>query len=158
MTLAPLIDAPVQIQIHVVAALLSIALGPFVLYRRRRDRTHKTLGYIWISAMLTVATTSWFISSFAVIGPFSPIHGFALLTHWSVYTGLRHVFAKRIAAHRAVLRSLYWNGLLIAGLANFLPGRAMNTVFFEGSGMLGWVVIAVGGVALIMRATGVWQP
>lgn len=94
---------------------------------------------------------------FALIGSFSPIHGFALLTYWSVYTGIRHIFAKRIAAHRAVLRSLYWNGLLIAGLANLLPGRTMNAVFFEGLGALGWGVIAVGGVALIMRATGGWQ-
>ncbi|MFT5743932.1 MAG: putative membrane protein [Paracoccaceae bacterium] len=137
---------------------MSIALGPVVLYRTRRDRLHKIAGYIWISATLTVATTSRFISHFAVIGPFSPIHGFALLTYWSVYTGIPHIFAKRIAAHRAVLRSLYWNGLLIAGLANFLPGRTMNTVFFEGLGALGWGAIAVGGETLIMRATGVWQP
>lgn len=157
MTLAPLTDAPVQIQIHVIAALISILLGPLVLYRRRRDRVHKIAGYAWIVAMLTVATSSWFISSFAVIGPFSPIHGFALLTYWSVYSGMRHILARRITAHQAVLRSLYWNGLLIAGLANFLPGRAMNIVFFNGAGVLGWGVIALGGVALIMRATGVWQ-
>lgn len=34
----------------------------------------------------------------------------------------------------------------------------MNAVFFEGLGALGWSVIAVGGVALIMRTTGAWQP
>jgi uncharacterized membrane protein len=54
--------APLQIQIHAIAALMSVALGPVVLYRTRRDRLHKMAGYIWISATLTVATTSWFIS------------------------------------------------------------------------------------------------
>ncbi len=89
-----------------IAALMSIAVGPVVLYRERRDRLHKMGGYIWVSAMLNVATASRFISSIAVIDPFSPIHGIALLAYWSVYTGMGHIFAKRIAAHRAVLRNL----------------------------------------------------
>lgn len=42
----PLFNASLQIQLHVTAALVFILLGPFALYRTRRDRLHKTLGYI----------------------------------------------------------------------------------------------------------------
>jgi len=158
MTLTPLIDAPLQIQIHAAAALLAVLLGPVALYRRRRDRWHKIAGYVWIAAMLVVATTSWFISSFAIIGPFSPIHGFAVLTYVSIWLGMRHVIAGRITAHRAVFRSLYWNGLLIAGLANFLPGRSMSRMVFGAGSGLGWWVIGAGAIALTARMLWARRP
>jgi uncharacterized membrane protein len=34
------------VTLHVVSALLAVALVPLVLLRRRRDRVHKTAGYV----------------------------------------------------------------------------------------------------------------
>ncbi len=82
------------------------------------------------------------------LGPFSPLHGFALLTFWSLWQGIRQVRAGRIQAHKATMRGLYWFGLIIAGLANFLPDRRTNEVFFSGNDSLGWIVIGVGAVVL----------
>ena len=44
MTLSPFLDASLQVQIHIVSALIGLCLGPFVLYRRKRDSMHKLLG------------------------------------------------------------------------------------------------------------------
>jgi uncharacterized membrane protein len=148
----PFLNAPLQIQIHVAAAMISVCLGPFALYRQRRDLIHKTLGYIWVLAMLVVATTAFFIHSFAVLGPFSPLHGFALLTFWSLWQGIRHIRLGQIRAHRATMRGLYWFGLIIAGLANFMPDRRTNEAVFGGNDSLGWIVIGVGAVVLIAMA------
>jgi len=107
MSLEPLLSAPITIQIHVVAAVASVVLGPLPLYRTRRDQFHKVVGYAWVVAMFTVATTAFFIHSFAVIGPFSPLHGFALLTFWSLWRGVTLARQGNIHAHKATFRSLF---------------------------------------------------
>ena len=66
------------------AALVAHFLGPFALDRARRDRLHKVLGYTWVLAMAITALSSFFIHSFPVIGPFSPIHLLALFALWSL--------------------------------------------------------------------------
>jgi uncharacterized membrane protein len=109
---------------------------------------HKASGYVWVVAMLTMAITAFYIHSFAVIGPFSPLHGFALLTFWSLWRGVTFARQGNIERHRATFRSLYWFGLMIAGFANFLPDRRINQAVFGGQDQLGWIVIALGGAAL----------
>lgn len=152
MSFEPLVSAPLQIQIHAAAAVISVALGPLPLYRKRCDRLHKITGYIWVVAMFTVAVTAFMIHSFAVIGPFSPLHGFAILTFWSLWRGVTLARRGDIHAHQATFRSLYWFGLMIAGLANFLPDRRINQAVFGGEDTLGWIVIAAGAVVLVAVA------
>lgn len=158
MSLDPFLSAPTYIQVHAACAMIAVTLGPVALYRKRRDMTHKVTGYIWVMAMFSVAVSSFWIHSFAVIGPFSPLHGLALLTLWSLWTGVNHARHKRITAHKATFRSLYWFGLLIAGLANFLPDRRINQAVFGGNDDLGWIVIGLGAAVLIGIAIGVRRP
>lgn len=152
MTLTPFLTAPVHIQIHALAALLAIGLGPVAMYRLRRDRMHRILGYGWVVAMAVTALSSFTIWGFGLIGPFSPIHALSILVLWSLWQGIAHVRAGNITAHRAVFRSLYWRGLLIAGLLNFLPGRTMNRTILPDTPDLGYLVIALGGAALVWQA------
>jgi uncharacterized membrane protein len=144
MTFAPFLDAPSYIQIHAAAAAVAVFLGPFVLLRNRRDRLHKTSGHVWVLAMLVVAVSSFWITEFGLIGPLSPIHLLSVLTLWSLWEGMRHALAGRIDLHRRVFQNLYWRGLLIAGLFNFLPGRATNRSVFPETPEAGWLVIALG--------------
>lgn len=150
MTLLPFLSAPLPVQVHIVAALLAVALGPVALYRRRRDRTHKVVGYVWVSAMTVLAVGSFLIPShFTPVG-LGPLHGFAVLTLWSLWAGVRAAIARDICRHEAILRSLYSNGLVIAGAFTFLPGRSLNRMVFGEPSQLGWLVIAalLGLVAL----------
>ena len=150
MTLLPFLSAPLPVQVHIIAAVLALILGPLALYRRRRDRTHKVVGYIWITVMTVLAVGSFLIPShFTPIG-IGPLHGFAVLTLWSLWAGISAAIARDIARHEAILRSLYSNGLIIAGAFTFLPGRTLNRMLFGEPSQLGWLVIAalLGVVAL----------
>jgi len=122
--------APHYVQLHAIAALVALGTGPIALYRKRRDIWHKAIGYVWIIAMVSVAFSSFWISSFGVIGPFSPIH---LLSIWTLYVVVRAVqFARqgKIVAHLRMLKSLYWGGLWVAFALNFLPDRMTNRIVF----------------------------
>lgn len=150
MTLLPFLTAPLPVQVHIVAALLALILGPFALYRQRRDRTHKVIGYVWVTAMSVLAVGSFLIPShFTPVG-IGPLHGFAVLTLWSLWAGVRAAIARDINRHQTILRSLYSNGLILAGAFTFLPGRTLNRMLFGEPSQLGWLVIAalLGVVAL----------
>lgn len=154
MTLSPFFAAAPEIQVHAIAACVALLSGPVAMFRRRRDALHKGAGYLWVLAMACVALSSFLIHGFAVIGPFSPLHGLALLTLWSLWVGVRHARQGRFNAHRAVFRNLYWFGLMVAGAVNFLPGRTVNRMVFGSAEDLGWGVIAfaaMAGVYLLAR-------
>lgn len=144
MTLTAILTASPVIQLHIAAACLAIPLGPVALYMRPGRGAHKIIGYFWISSMAVLALSSFGIHGFALIGPFSPLHGLALLTLWSLWEGMRRARMGQVAAHRRVFRNLYWYGLMVAGLFNFLPGRIVNRTLFPQVPELGYVLIALG--------------
>lgn len=154
MTLSPILSAAPVIQLHVAAAVAAILLGPLALYWRQGTKLHRYAGYSWVSAMAVLALSSFGIHSFAVIGPFSPLHGLALFTLWSLYEGIRQARAGQIAIHRRVFHNLYWFGVMVAGLFNFLPGRAINRALMPETPQIGYAVIALGvstAVFLVLR-------
>lgn len=148
---SPLLTAAPVIQLHVVAATIAILLAPINLLRRRRDRLHRTLGYVWVTAMATCALSSFWISGIRMLGPFSPIHLLSLLTFYALWTGLRFARRGQIEAHRASFRGLTFYGLAGAGGFAFLPGRLMNEVFFQETPALGYLVLALVGVAAVLH-------
>ncbi len=152
MSLTPFLSAEPIIQVHAAAAVLAVALGPVAIYRRRQDRLHKATGYVWVSAMALVALSSFGITGFGLIGPLSPIHLLSVLALWSLWTGMRQILAGQVAAHAATMRSLYWNGLLVAGAFNFLPGRVVNRMIFDTQRELGWIVLALVLAVIALRA------
>ena len=149
MSLSPFLDASPVIQIHAIAALEALLLGPFVLYRARRDRLHKVLGYFWMTNMALAALSSFFIHTLPMFGPFSPIHILSVVTLVSLVLAVRAARARRIAAHRGILTRLYWGGLGIAAVFTLLPGRIMHRVLFgsDADGLL--VPVLAFGAALI---------
>ncbi|WP_417243199.1 DUF2306 domain-containing protein [Celeribacter sp.] len=154
MSLDPFLAAAPVIQLHASAACVAIVLGPVVIYRRRRDRLHKTLGYVWAVAMALAALSSFGISGFGLIGPFSALHLLSLFALWSLYSGVAHAIAGHRVGHEKTMRNLYWRGLVVAGVFNFLPGRITNRIFMDEARQWGWVVIALG---LAFIALGVWR-
>ena len=89
MTLDPLMAAPLVVQLHVGFAAVAICVGPFALFRTRRDRLHKVLGYIWVVGIVGLSLTGlWIESAMPVLGPFGPIHPLSLLALWGVAHGL----------------------------------------------------------------------
>ncbi len=149
MSLAPFYAAPPVIQFHIIAALLGLVIGPFVLFRLRRDRLHKMLGYTWIMAIIAVSVSGLMIeSSIAVIGHLGPIHLFSVFSLCGLGEGLWHIKRGNIAKHRASMQSVWFGAMGLAGLFTFLPGRTMNQIVFGGPSDAGWIIIAVGVAAL----------
>ncbi|KUF11989.1 DUF2306 domain-containing protein [Pseudoponticoccus marisrubri] len=150
MTLDPLLHAPVTIQIHALAALAALLLGPLALYRRRRDRLHRVAGYGWVTAMALTAASGLFIPAgiLPIVAGFGPIHLLCLAVFVALWQGIRAIRAGAQARHAETMRSLYWQALGIAGLLTLLPGRLMNETLFGAAPWLGWLVIVPGGLAL----------
>lgn len=144
MSLTPLIDAPLQVQVHAVAAIAALLLGAMVLFRRRGTPLHKAMGRVWVVLMLIAAGSSIFINEIRLIGPFSPIHIFSIMTFVGVAQGIREIRRGNVAAHRAAMQGLYFFALILAGTFTLLPGRRMHDVLFGASA--GWTpsLIAIG--------------
>lgn len=156
MSFQPFLDASPVVQVHAIAAIEALILGPFLLYRRRRDRMHRMLGYVWVTNMLIAATTSMFILDLRMIGPFSPIHALSLLTIASLWLAIRAARARKAEAHRRIMMSLYWGGLVISGILAFLPGRIMHRVLF-GSDLESVAPLALGGTLVVVAGLAHWH-
>ena len=155
MSFDPILNAPLPVQIHAVTAVMALLIGPLALYRRRRDLAHKLFGYLWVLSMSAAALSSFLIHSLPMIGPFSPIHGLAILALWSVARGVAQACAGKFHRHAATFRSLYWHGLIIAGLLNFLPGRISNRMVFGINGDAGSAIVGLGLASIF--AAWVWR-
>jgi len=146
----PLFNAPLAVQLHVAGALPALLLTPVVLWRRRRDRLHKRAGYAWVLAMAVTAASSFWITGFGVVGPFSPIHILSVVTLVGLVTGVRAAIRGDTRGHRAAMTNMA-GGLAAAGLLNFLPGRLTNRIVLDGAGWDGFALV----VGLAACAAGV---
>ena len=150
-TIAPLLDATIAVQLHVSAALAAIALLPWTLFRRRRDRVHKTCGYLWVTAMATAALSSFFIHEVRLVGPFSPIHLISIYTLFGIWQAVRAAIRRDTVSHRAGMLGLSLGALGVAGTLSLMPGRRMNEALFGSYGQEGFFLALV--VAVVVAGT-----
>jgi len=120
---------PALIWLHLATILVATALTPVMLLRVRGDRRHRTIGKLWIVAMLATAICSLFIH---VSGPgrFSVIH---LLSFWTLvqvpliwWTARHH----DVARHRRAVHGMVIGALLVAGFFTFPFHRLLGTWLF----------------------------
>lgn len=149
MTFEALMLIAPPVLVHITAACLALVLGPFALLRRSRDIWHKVFGYGWVLAMVVTAISSFWITGFQVIGPYSPIHGLSLFVLYGLAAAIWQVRRGRVDAHRATMQGLYVYAVCITGLFTLIPGRLMNTLVLGGAD--GWLVMT----ALIVTGVGV---
>jgi uncharacterized membrane protein len=113
---------------HIVAALIALATGLFVLSRRKGAFGHRVVGRAWAALMLGTAITGMAIEPHR----FSPAHGAALLVFVMVPLAIRKVRRGDLRGHRRAMAQLLI-ALVIVGLLAFLPGQLLHSVFFAGS-------------------------
>jgi uncharacterized membrane protein len=115
---------PLKIQIHVGAALLAFCLGLVLFAAPKGTLPHRTLGWIWVIFMTTVAVSSLFITSLNG-NAYSWIHmlsGYVLITlPAGVIAARRH----RVLMHQRAMTGMFLGGMVIAGAFTFFPGRLM---------------------------------
>lgn len=114
---------------HIATILIALALTPVMLLRRRGDRLHRRLGWVWASAMFLTALLSFGIRHMNN-GQLSWIH---ILSAWTIVQVPVIVLAARRhdhAAHRMAVRGMVTGALLIAGFFTFPFDRLMGRWLF----------------------------
>jgi uncharacterized membrane protein len=131
MSLAPLIDAAEPaIPLHAFAAMAAFALGLVQFAAPKGTLPHRTIGWIWVLLMVSVAVSSFWIHTIRLAGPFSPIHLLSILTLIVLPIGVWRAHSHRVADHKRIMTTIFGGALVIAGLFTFLPGRIMHAVVF----------------------------
>ena len=130
MSLTPLLNASLAIQLHAFAAMGAFVLGLVQFAAPKGTLPHRTLGFIWLALMLTVAVSSFWIHSIRWVGPFGPIHLLSIyvliMVPLAVYFARNH----KIRGHAKTVIGMFVGGLVIAGLFTLVPGRIMHAVAF----------------------------
>ncbi len=120
---------PWQVWPHLATIVLAVGLTPVMLLRRRGDRGHRMLGWVWVSAMLLTALLSFNLREINR-GGFSIIH---LLSVWTLvqvpiiaWTARTH----NVKRHRRTVRGMVIGALLIAGFFTFPFNRLLGSWLF----------------------------
>lgn len=132
MRLAPLLAAPVAVQVHAVAALAAFVLGLVQLLAPKGTLPHRALGWVWVSLMTVVAGSALLIHEIGLWGPWSPIHLLAIYTLVALPSAVLAARRHAVSRHRNAMVSIFVGALVIAGVLSFLPGRVMHAVVFGG--------------------------
>jgi uncharacterized membrane protein len=130
MSLAPLLDAAPVIQVHAFAAMSAFGLGLIQLAAPKGTLPHRTIGWIWVVLMLTIAVSSFFIHAIRLWGPFSPIHLLSIFTLAMLPIAVLRAHRHQVERHRRAMLGLFFGALVIAGAFTFLPGRIMHKISF----------------------------
>jgi uncharacterized membrane protein len=132
MTLAPLLNASIAIQLHAFAAIAAFALGLMQFARSKGTFSHRTFGWIWVMLMLIVAISSFWIHDIKLWGIWSPIHILSVVTLVSLPLAVWMARKHNVRAHRYWMLGIFAGALVIAGIFTFVPGRIMHGVIFGG--------------------------
>ena len=132
---------------HVIAALFVLAIGPLQIFRRRRDRIHRSIGYLWVSAMYYVCFSSfWIVSE----GHFSWLHGLSAFTIVTVTLGLVGAIRRDIRSHLGNMVGSYIGIGVAFVFAVTVPGRAIPELLATDPSSVAFVCGLVVLSALVM--------
>lgn len=129
--------------LHILAAVIAIVTGLWVVLNTKGTRRHRRVGYVYVVSMVTLNVSSFFI--FKLTGEFSPFHVAAFLSLATVIAGFVPVYRRRpvqgwLHMH---LQFMAWSyiGLLAAAAAEAAV-RIPETRF--------WWAVIVSSVAIMM--------
>jgi len=120
---------PLVVYVHFIAALAALVIGAWQLARPKGTGSHKAIGWVWITLMLTVAISSLWTPRFL---HFTWIHLFTLLTLVGIPRALWNIRHGDAAGHARAMKGLYVGGLIIAGVFTLAPGRLLGGWLWQG--------------------------
>lgn len=134
MSLAPLLDAPLVIQLHVAAVCIAVLLAPLQLILPKGTSRHLAMGWAWVTALAAGCVSALFILDRPVppyIGPVSWLHLLAVLTLASLWQAVTAARRHDVERHRRIMRKIAYFALGIPLVVAFaVPGRIMFRVLF----------------------------
>lgn len=134
LSLAPLLDAPLAIQLHVAAICVAVILAPLQLILPKGTPRHRAMGWIWVAALVGACVSALFILDRPIpphVGPVSWLHLLAVFTLTSLWRAIAAARRHDIERHRRIMRSIAYFALGIPLIVAFaVPGRIMFQVLF----------------------------
>lgn len=134
MNFAPLLTAGPAVHIHLAATILALALGIAMLARRKGTGSHRLLGWMWVSLMLTAAVSSFWVTG--ADGAYSAIHILSVVVVVLVPLAVLAIRRGKTVTHRRAMIGLFFGALVIPGLFTLLPGRVLGRLLTDGIGLL----------------------
>jgi len=128
MTLTPLLSASTAIQFHAFAAVAAFGLGVVQLAAPKGTLPHRTIGWIWVTLMVVVSVSAFFVHQIRLWGPWSPIHLLAIFTLAVLPIAVWFAHSHAVHKHRNAMVTLFVGALVIAGVFAMVPGRIMHAV------------------------------
>ncbi|HEX6958898.1 MAG TPA: DUF2306 domain-containing protein [Ferrovibrio sp.] len=129
MNFAPITAAGPAIQIHLASTSLALVLGIVMLWRPKGTISHKKLGWLWVAAMTLAALSSFWIKTINP-GHFGPIHILSVATLLSLFYAIVMIRRGKVQQHRRVMISIFFGGLVLAGIFTLLPNRLLGHLLF----------------------------
>ncbi len=132
MTLAPLLNASLAIQLHAFAAMSAFVLGLVQITAPKGTLPHRTVGWIWVVLMLLIAISSFWIHGQGVrlAGPFGPIHLLSVMVLIMLPVAILFARKHNARGHARTMVGIFIGALIVAGLFTLVPGRIMHAVAF----------------------------
>jgi uncharacterized membrane protein len=128
MSLDPLLNAAPAIQLHAFAAMAAFALGIVQLSAPKGTLPHRTIGWIWVTLMVAVSLSSFWVHNMRLWGPWSPIHLLSIFTLVMLPLAIWAAHRHAVDYHRRAMTGIFLGALVIAGLFTLVPGRIMHAV------------------------------
>jgi uncharacterized membrane protein len=122
-------SVPLFVWLHIATIGTALALTPAMMLRRRGDRLHRRLGWIWSGAMMLTAALTFGIRGINA-GALSYIHLFSALTLIQVPVIVWTARTHRHTRHRNTVRAMVAFALLTAGFFTFPFDRLLGHWLF----------------------------
>ena len=120
---------PTIVWAHIATIFVAVSLTPLMLLRRRGDRLHRRLGWLWAVALAGAAMFSFGIRGINHAS-FSLIHILSVWTLVQVPLLIWHARHHNHAKHRSAVRGMVTGALLVAGFFTFPFDRLMGRWLF----------------------------
>jgi uncharacterized membrane protein len=112
--------------------MTAFALGIVQFSAPKGTSPHRTIGFIWVTRMVVVSLSSFWIHQLQIWGIWSPIHLLSNFTLVMLPLGVWAAYRHAVDRRRRTMTGLFLGALVIAGLFTFVPGRIMHKVVFGG--------------------------
>jgi len=106
---------------HLILAILAVGFGIKNLLSKKGGSTHKIIGWIWVSLMMYVALSSFWIKELND-GLYSWIHLLSIWVMISLTLSIYFIRKKQVLLHKIFMIGNFI-GLTVAGIFTMLPGR-----------------------------------
>lgn len=114
---------------HLATMMVALVLTPVMLLRRRGDKMHRKLGWVWVTAMILTAFISLFVAN-PHLNRFSYIHILSVAVLIQAPLIARAARNHNIRGHRIGVRAMVTGALLIAGFFTFPFDRLLGRWLF----------------------------